>query len=262
LPGGISGQWGEGAQLDRLSKDTQLVTLSIGGNDAGFPFVLPECVHATGIYAPIQFTFDFSKRVFAGGCQGIGNAYYKYAHDLLLNGGHVYVLADGSTVPINPRVTGRQVVDVPSLAAIIEKIHKLSPVAKILVLGYPRLFPASPTQDCLVGHGALPGSPKLVVRASDAAFLNTLGDNLDDLIVDHSVILAQAAGVPASLLSFVDPRFTFEGHSVCSQSPWLNGALFAARFTTTASVFSFHPNKLGQAAFAQLIERAAGFKVP
>src|SRR5438132_460603 len=38
------GQNGEPAQLGSLSSDTDLVTLTIGGNDAGFPDVLTHCV--------------------------------------------------------------------------------------------------------------------------------------------------------------------------------------------------------------------------
>ena len=57
LPGAMS-QWDEGPQLDEIapasqpSDSTGLVTLSVGGNDTGFPFVMDACVdgflHWTG----------------------------------------------------------------------------------------------------------------------------------------------------------------------------------------------------------------------
>ena len=36
--------WGEAAHLDRLGPDTDLVTFSIGGNDAGFARILGDCI--------------------------------------------------------------------------------------------------------------------------------------------------------------------------------------------------------------------------
>lgn len=41
--GHASGKYGEGCQLDRINSDTSLVTLSIGGNDAGFADDLKTC---------------------------------------------------------------------------------------------------------------------------------------------------------------------------------------------------------------------------
>ncbi|HCZ28829.1 TPA: hypothetical protein DHU97_03770 [Candidatus Saccharibacteria bacterium] len=47
LYGGTSdGNWGEGPQVDALSSDTEVVTITIGGNDAGFQEYLQGCVIA------------------------------------------------------------------------------------------------------------------------------------------------------------------------------------------------------------------------
>lgn len=42
------GQWNEPAQLDVLTNETEIVTLSIGGNDAGFSYYVQGCVAACG----------------------------------------------------------------------------------------------------------------------------------------------------------------------------------------------------------------------
>ena len=41
------GNWGEGAQTDVLSEDTEIVTITIGGNDIGFKELTTECIAST-----------------------------------------------------------------------------------------------------------------------------------------------------------------------------------------------------------------------
>lgn len=45
--GSGEGNWGEGAQTDVLSADTETVTITIGGNDIGFKELTTECIAST-----------------------------------------------------------------------------------------------------------------------------------------------------------------------------------------------------------------------
>lgn len=87
------------------------------------------------------------------------------------------------------------------LISTIVGVRLQAPGAKILVLGYPRLFEPGP--DCDV-----PGVPNAVRREA----LNRAADTLD-------AALADAAGRFRG--QFVDVRAAFAGHGVCSADPWI-----------------------------------------
>jgi lysophospholipase L1-like esterase len=94
--------WQNPPQLNALTPATNLVTLSIGGNDIGFTDILVSC-GTLGLFNP-------------GGAPCIK----RYGRQL------------------NQRIatTG------PKVAAILRGIHQRAPRARVLVVGYPRLLPA------------------------------------------------------------------------------------------------------------------------
>lgn len=128
-----------------------------------------------------------------------------------------------------------QVLASGKLAALYQQIGIRAPGALVLVVGYPLLFPA-----------AVGGSCQLIAPA-DVAWLHSVGQQLDD------VIAAQAA---AAGVSYLDPGPAFAGHDVCGGSSWFNGLVF------NPTVFSFHPNALGQTALAVLVRGAAAGIAP
>jgi hypothetical protein len=100
------GRWlsGEVAQLDRgfLDENTTLVTLSIGGNDAGFTAVLATCF-------------------WAGDCSTF--------------------LTDDKTMPWHQKVEEDIYYQVgPKVENVLDEIHSKAPNARILLMGYPELF--------------------------------------------------------------------------------------------------------------------------
>jgi len=250
LPG-ASGQWTDGAQLDAIapanhpSDTTGLVTLSLGGNDAGFPFIMDDCVNG------------FLHWRGQSGCLAELNTELNLGTHLLKQGGTIlldtndnsYIFCDKLCAAIysalDKQVPGfiYQVVSVPSLAGLYAEIHQRAPQAEIRVLLYPHLFPASPPAKCTVGtylFGRTYGINQTEMKAIDAA-----GDTLDG-IISSAVATASGQGID---IQAVDARPGFAGHELCNAAPWFNGAIGGSN-----EVYSFHPNALGQQEFADLFE--------
>jgi lysophospholipase L1-like esterase len=165
-----------GSQVTALDPGTELVTITIGGNDAGFGPVLRTCTVAASDQVCIA-TVDAAER-FA-----------------------------------RSELPGR-------LASTYAAIRAAAPSARVIVLGYPRLFDLAP--GC-----ADPLAPKLTRRAK----LNEGADVIDNVI--YKTVVQQPG------FEFVDVRGRFDGHGVCSAEPWINGP------STPAAVGPYHPTQQG-----------------
>ncbi|GGN76457.1 lipase 1 [Actinoplanes lobatus] len=158
-------------QISALGAGSDLVTLTVGGNDIGFIDTIVTCV--------------------------------LWSDDSCLG-----AIADGNEILEN---------DLPGrLDTVNAAIRAAAPDAEVVVVGYPWLFEP----------GTCPGGLSLVKRQA----LNDTADRLDDLIAAR----AQAAG-----FTFADVRTAFEGHRVCSGTPWLN------RVDLLALTATYHPNDTG-----------------
>src|SRR5690349_7693406 len=93
--------------------------------------------------------------------------------------------------------------------------------AKIIVLGYPRVFQGT---SCFGDLG---------ISSTEQSKANALADALNSLLAQR----AQLDGV-----TYQSAIGAFTGHAVCSSSPWLNGLNL---FNTGES---YHPNKSGHSA--------------
>jgi lysophospholipase L1-like esterase len=162
-------------QLGALGAATNYVTVSVGGNDAGFADVLTEC--ATPWWA--------------GDCDGA---------------------IDQAQAYINNQLPG-------ALSSLYGSIRAAAPTAKVVVVGYPRIFMG---EDC---NAATWFSPKEEARLNQMA----------DLINSRTSAQASGAG-----FSFANPTNAFLGHAVCDNPEWLNGL-------SNPISESYHPNRDGQA---------------
>jgi lysophospholipase L1-like esterase len=159
-------------QLKPVNSATGLVSVSAGGNDAGFADVMSTCV-----------------------------------------------LHSESTC-LNRVAQARSFVD-KSLPGLLDDLYKAirakGPRARVVVLGYPRMYKVP--GDCLLGLGD---------RARSA--INAAADDLDGVIAkraaDHG-------------FAFADVRPAFGGHELCAASPWLNSV-------TLPLEDSYHPTATGQ----------------
>jgi hypothetical protein len=171
-------------QIASVTSDTKIVTVTIGGNDAGFTSVIVSCVTL-----------------------GCGSA-ISSAQNYIRN-----------TLP------GR-------LNTVYTAIKTRAPSAKVVVLGYPRLFSSS---GCLGTTG---------ISASERTSLNQTADLMRDTI---------SARAAAYGFTFKDAIPPFTGHAVCASSAWLNG------LNILSTSESFHPNRSGQSSgYTPLVRSVVG----
>lgn len=160
-------------QLSALSTSTAYVTISVGGNDAGFSSVLTTCAQPS----------------WASNCNGAIDT----AQGLITN-----------TIP------GR-------LATLYSSIRAKAPNARVMVVGYPRIFNG---EDC---NALTWFSPTEESRLNATA----------DLLNSKTATAAANAG-----FTFVNPTSKFLGHAVCDSVEWLNGL-------SSPVSESYHPNIAG-----------------
>jgi len=200
------------AQLDTLTNNTAYVTLTIGGNDAGFSSVLESCIHH-----PAN--------------QGWGCS------------------SDSSvTTPLDQRfdalagTASAQAPDSRSIASLEQlytDIAANAPGAEIYVAGYPRLFGSSSAN--YEPNGSAPGGASCSVTISasvsysDAQWLNQRADELNGIIAD-AVTAARNNGVDVTFV----PAALFSGSGLCdTYTPWINEVML-----TDPPVIGFLPESL------------------
>jgi lysophospholipase L1-like esterase len=103
------------------------------------------------------------------------------------------------------------------LDRVFAAIEARAPSARVVVLGYPRLFEAN---SCL---GGLTSAKRAAINAGA------------DLMATVTAASAERAGAV-----FVDVRQAFAGHGICGAQPWLHAL-------TSPTSNSYHPNRSGQA---------------
>lgn len=206
------------AQIDFLSWETKVVTLTIGGNDAGFAHVLDQCIERPSIVS------------IGWGCSADTDLTDGVADRLLaLDGEYVGV--------INP--LGNPSYSVESITGVLSEIKAAAPNARVYIVGYPRLIDVETTYwdvdlsapggyTCTVGHHPVAGD--LTIAYSDAAWIiNT--------VVALNYIIREAALAEGAF--YVAPT-SFYGHGVCGwDDPWVNSLLLDG---TDVLPESFHPN--------------------
>lgn len=160
------------SQLDGLSAATDLVTITVGGNDADFVGTLLAC----------RLGSD-------------ADCFAKLA---------------AASAFITSTLPGR-------LDATYADIRGRAPNARLMVLGYPRLYR---TGFCF-----------LAISDERRRRINAVADTLATVTAQR----AQAAGA-----TFLDARTTYAGHEICSWTPYLNGP-------TWPLTDSYHPNRAGYA---------------
>lgn len=210
---------GEPAQISHLSEDTEVVTLTIGGNDAGFGEVLDECVHRAGH-------------------QGFG---CSSDSSLVTALSERFDALEGTIVANAP--DDRTIVP---LLQLYEGINILAPNAEIYVGGYPQLFGSSiadyePDSNA-PGSAYCPVTLGATVSYDDAQWLNQMADELNGIIAD-AVEAAQNEGID---ITFV-PAALFSGYGLCdTYSPWINEVVMDGNFPVpNLEPESMHPTSAG-----------------
>lgn len=160
-------------QLSALTTSTTHVSISVGGNDAGFADVLTEC----------------AMPAWSSDCNGAIDAAQSYITNILPG----------------------------KLSTLYASIRSKAPNAKVVVVGYPRIFMG---EDCNAFTWFSP---------TEQTRLNQTADLLNS---------KTSAAAGAKAFSFANPTSRFIGHAVCDDVEWLNGL-------SNPVSESYHPNKPG-----------------
>jgi lysophospholipase L1-like esterase len=172
------------SQIGSVTSETDLVTVTIGGNDIGFADLIVQCT-----------------------------------------------LANCSTALDSTRASLTSFLG-PRLDAVYGAITSRAPSAKVVILGYPRMFSSA---SCWGTLG---------ITSTERTKANQLADALDQLM------RARAAAHGFAYQSAIQP---FTGHAVCSSSAWLNGLNLASTGE------SYHPNRAGHSqGYAPLVRAVSG----
>lgn len=186
-------------QFTALTEETELVTLGIGGNDFDvFGTLIQRCPQVR--------------------TQGPKGAPCRDA---------VRADAGGGQDPLFSSIERTQ----RRVRAVVEEIQERSPSARVLLVNYPQIVPASGT--CR----ALP------LARGDYAYARAVSERLD------AALRAVARQTDVEL---VDLWEASEGHDVCSDDPWVNGSE-----TDLSAALEYHPFAAGQRAAADLVVVAA-----
>lgn len=209
------------SQVSALRTETSTVTLTVGGNDAGFASVVAACLHSPD--PRLQAVLDQGSAWRAAAKAG--------ARQRIASLGGPAAAPQDRCVP---------------LVRVLSEVARRAPDAEVLVTGYPRLLGTQPTSQ---GHRASDVLP-LFVGEQDAAWLAGQSAALDAALA-AGVERAQATGVRAR---FVDVSAEFTGHGLSDiQAPWVNGVVLASLGALVPDSSSFHLTAEGSAAYAAAI---------
>jgi lysophospholipase L1-like esterase len=180
---------GVAPQLDAVAKDTQLVTMTIGGNDSG---------------------------VFINTIQACGTAGLT-----TLGQGSPCKDQYGSSFQDTIRTT-----TYPSLVNALRAVHAKSPRAKVAILGYPWIMPA--TGGCY---------PVMPVAQGDVPYVRGIQTTLNDAV-------RRAAAATGT--TYVDFNTVSDGHDACKPI----GVRWIEPVLAGTNPVIVHPNALGEAQMA------------
>ncbi|MGV9708996.1 SGNH/GDSL hydrolase family protein [Streptomyces sp. NPDC003483] len=185
------------AQFAALGRGTDLVTVTIGGNDIGFSTVLGTCAQVTATDpagAPCRTHFT-----------GTGT----------------------------DTVTESIARTAPKVAQVLRGIHHRAPHARVVVVGYPDLFPDD-------GVGCT--SAKVPLAAGDFSYLRDKEKEL------NAMLARQARRNGAQYVNTYAPTV---GHDLCrpAANRWIE------TFAPDSPAAPVHPNAAGESAMAGAVER-------
>jgi hypothetical protein len=211
-----------GPQVDLSQPDPKvgLVTITIGGNDSLFSNVVIACIsHPTCMWGNFPPTgVQEVQQVLNGRPAPLE---HEWAPATMLS------IADKLGAPHD---------------GLFSKLHYFYPTARIVVIGYPYLFP----------DGQAPTAPDLLcasilrrVDQPDRAEIRYMQDLFNDAIFEA----ATRQGV-----DYISPRLLWTGHEPCgTHGQWSNSIEAYLNIYKPMGGGSFHPNAAGQQALAALV---------
>ncbi|MEE2035736.1 SGNH/GDSL hydrolase family protein [Nocardiopsis sp. CT-R113] len=190
------------SQIERVTENTSLVTIGIGGNDLGFTPVLRTCI----VRMPL--------------------------------------LESSVCVEQEEDLESRMDAFEETLAEVLGEIRDRAPDARVLVLGYPRLFPEEP-----------PGM-YYTLTVSDQVWLNSVAERFNERIRDgvYAVDGDVYGGRRTGSVEYVNTFSALNGYEVSAEESWLNGIVLGQLGEgLRVDRASFHPTAMGQMSIAERV---------
>ncbi|MER6474346.1 SGNH/GDSL hydrolase family protein [Streptomyces collinus] len=183
---------GVAPQVNAVAADTDLVTLTIGGNDNG----------------------TFINAILACGTAGV------------LSGGKGSPCKDKYGTSFDDAVDANTY---PALKVALNSVRAKAPGARVAVLGYPWITPATADPACFA---------QLPIASGDVPYLHALQAHLN-------AVVARAAAETGS--TYVDFAQASQGHDACEAAGtrWIEPLLFGR------NIVPVHPNALGERRMAE-----------
>ncbi|MDO7869100.1 SGNH/GDSL hydrolase family protein [Nocardioides jiangxiensis] len=178
-------------QLDGLTDHTDLVTIGLGANPAASRAWFLDCPRLTASDPHGSPCRDYFER-------------------------------SGTDQVMQVLDQGRQ-----QMVDALHTIHRRSPNARVLVIGYPDIFPATGTCD------------ELGLATGDVAYARRVLQHLN-----HNLERAAAQGDA----TYVDTYTATRGHDICASDPWIQG-----RTSAPGVAMFYHPRAAEQQAVADLV---------
>ena len=248
--------------------DVDMITITIGGNDAGFANVVQACVKQL-LLGNVDSTCDEDDLALSW------TELQDRLEDVLASvrtaapQASVFALGYG---PVTPRPTPcpsdhracpelglNSLIDAcPALSAVEILRHTVDRDLIPFPLGFASAIAGLPLTSLTELYGltvlsTAPGAAK--VDHVEATFLWSSAQRLNSAIRDASA----AAGVHFVDVAGMNDNHqgdaVFAGHDPCSDEPWLHGFVLDQSERTAVSNASFHPTRDGHVGYAQILER-------
>ncbi len=188
-----TGDQAQPPQFDALTEDTDLVTVSLGGND--FDLFATLVGYCPQLRSSDPHGAPCAEKLSSGGSDRLTRELRK----------------------IRSHVT-----------AIVQGIRNRAPEARVIVVGYPQILPATGT------------CPDLLPLADgDVDYARRIVEGLARAVQEAA---------KATKAEYVDVFRATAGHDICADDPWING-----QNTDTEKALAFHPFAAEQRAVADLL---------
>lgn len=231
-----AGKYDESKQLDAIPADADRVLITIGGNDAGFGNFVTKCLF-------LDCSSGTIKQPFFDAVASLGTALSNVYSQILVKAPNadVYVLGYPQLLP----ASGCNQTDAFMVAidAMVSAAHNGNAIAieAMRALGASVGLTTAEVDD-FVSQGQFEFNLNEVATARD--FVDALDAKISDTV-----------GTSNSRLHFVSATGSgspFAGHELCTTTPYFNG------LDGVNQVYSYHPNALGQQAYADLAKSSLG----
>jgi GDSL-like Lipase/Acylhydrolase family len=215
-----------------------LVTLTLGGNDAGFKHLAEFCFLNASVGEIAGVVADCTGVSVQVSVPFLGTTYVRHSLGL--------IEAEDALIDSLR----------PGLARVYEQVHVKAPDAAVLVLGYPQIFPHAYEPACWQGLGVGVDVHGVGLNVGwDTPVRDFLREAVDrtDGVIGHAV--DEAAASTGGVVHYLDPRTAFAGHELCGPAgSWFFGPWESVlRWNTKGTL---HPKSEGHQAYARLIDTA------